>query len=142
MQVAFFSVVLDREWPGCPGIWVGTSRIWKNFMQGNFGLIFVPYLRIPQENPLNLLKSQIFTNTPCKSTCLYNAPSLHTVDLDELSLSRRKNIAVMETSRKVIVVTSGFAANCLVGALIAQESIYISLFDSNPTIVGVFISVS
>ena len=34
-----FSVVLDREWPGCPGIWVGTSRIWKNFMQENFGLI-------------------------------------------------------------------------------------------------------
>ena len=35
-----FSVVLDREWPGCPGIWVGTSRIWKNFMQDNFGLSF------------------------------------------------------------------------------------------------------
>ena len=34
------SVVLDREWPGCPGIWVGKSRIWKNFMQENFGLIF------------------------------------------------------------------------------------------------------
>ena len=26
------------------------------------------------------IKSPIFTNTPCKSTCLYNAPSLHTVD--------------------------------------------------------------
>ena len=25
-------------------------------------------------------KSLIFTNTPCKSTCLYNAPSLHTVE--------------------------------------------------------------
>ena len=35
-----FSVVLDREWPGCPGIWVGTSRVWKNFMQENFELIF------------------------------------------------------------------------------------------------------
>ena len=35
-----FSVVLDREWPGCPRIWVGTSRIWKNFTQENFGLIF------------------------------------------------------------------------------------------------------
>ena len=35
-----FLFVLDREWPGCPGIWVGTSRIWKNFMQENFGLIF------------------------------------------------------------------------------------------------------
>ena len=35
-----FSVLLDREWPGCPAILVGTSRIWKNFMQENFGLIF------------------------------------------------------------------------------------------------------
>ena len=35
-----FSVVLDREWPGCPGIWVGMSRIWTSFMQENFGLIF------------------------------------------------------------------------------------------------------
>ena len=25
---------------GCPGIWVGTSRTWKDFMQENFGLIF------------------------------------------------------------------------------------------------------
>ena len=30
MQLAF-SVVSDREWPGCPGIWVG-SQIWKNSM--------------------------------------------------------------------------------------------------------------
>ena len=35
-----FSVVLDREWPGCPGIWIGTSRIWKNFTQENFGSFF------------------------------------------------------------------------------------------------------
>ena len=31
-----FYVVLNREWPGCPGIWVGTSRIWKTSMQENF----------------------------------------------------------------------------------------------------------
>ena len=49
MQVAF-SVVLDREWPGCPGIWVGTSRIWKNFMQENFGLIFRTLFLAPMEN--------------------------------------------------------------------------------------------
>ena len=30
--------------------------------------------------PLNLIKSPIFTNAPCKTTCLYNAPSMHTVD--------------------------------------------------------------
>ena len=35
-----FLVVLDREWPGCPAIWVGTSWDQKNFMQENFGLIF------------------------------------------------------------------------------------------------------
>ena len=34
------SVVLDREWPGCPAIWVGTSRDRKTFMQENSGLIF------------------------------------------------------------------------------------------------------
>ena len=31
-------------------------------------------------NPLNLIKFAIFTNTPCKSTCLDNAPSMHTVE--------------------------------------------------------------
>ena len=40
LQVAFFWCGPDREWPGCPGIWVGTSQIWKSFTQENFGLIF------------------------------------------------------------------------------------------------------
>ena len=31
-------------------------------------------LRTPLENPLILMKSQIFANTPCKPTCLHNAP--------------------------------------------------------------------
>ena len=31
--------------------------------------------------PFNLAKSPIFTNAPCKSTCLYNAPSMHTVNV-------------------------------------------------------------
>ena len=30
--------------------------------------------------PLNWIESPIFTNTPSKSTCLCNAPSMHTVD--------------------------------------------------------------
>ena len=30
--------------------------------------------------PLVFVKSLIFTNAPCKPTCLYSAPSLHTVD--------------------------------------------------------------
>ena len=37
---------------------------------------------------LDLIKSLIFTNAPCKSTCLYNAPSMHTVD-DFAYFSRR-----------------------------------------------------
>ena len=35
-----FSVALDTESPGCPAIWVGTSRDQKNFTQENFGQIF------------------------------------------------------------------------------------------------------
>ena len=38
------------------------------------------FSRISTRRPLNLIKSLIFTNTPCKSTCLYNAPSMHTVE--------------------------------------------------------------
>ena len=34
----FLLFFLDSEWPGCPGTWVGTSRIWKNFMHESFGL--------------------------------------------------------------------------------------------------------
>ena len=52
MQVAFFCCFRQ-----CPGIWVGTSRIWKNFMQENFGLIFrtlVLPLPLPSWNVLAL----------------------------------------------------------------------------------------
>ena len=38
------------------------------------------FSRNSTRKPLNLIKSLIFTNTPCKSTCLYNAPSMHTVE--------------------------------------------------------------
>ena len=38
--------------------------------------------------PLNLIKSPIFTNAPCKTTCLYNAPSMHTADF---SLEKEEN---------------------------------------------------
>ena len=37
--IGSFSVVLDREWPGCPAIWVGRSQDQKNIMQENVGLI-------------------------------------------------------------------------------------------------------
>ena len=38
------------------------------------------FSRNSTRKPLNLIKSPIFTNAPCKTTCLYNAPSMHTVD--------------------------------------------------------------
>ena len=38
------------------------------------------FSRNSTRKPLNLINSLIFTNTPCKPTCLYNAPSMHTVE--------------------------------------------------------------
>ena len=38
------------------------------------------FFRNSTRKPLNLIKSPIFANAPCKTTCLYNAPSMHTVD--------------------------------------------------------------
>ena len=37
--------------------------------------------RSSTRKPSNSIKSLIFTNTPCKSTCLYNAPSLHIAEI-------------------------------------------------------------
>ena len=38
-------------------------------------------LAIPHKKPFKFNRtSAIFTNTPCKPTCLYNAPSMHTVE--------------------------------------------------------------
>ena len=41
------------------------------------------FSRNSTRKPLNLIKSLNFTNTPCKSTCLYNAPSMHTAEVRE-----------------------------------------------------------
>ena len=38
------------------------------------------FSRNSTRKPLNLIKSPIFTNAPCKTPFLYNAPSMHTVD--------------------------------------------------------------
>ena len=32
-----YSAILDRKWPGCPAIWVGTFRDQRKFMQENSG---------------------------------------------------------------------------------------------------------
>ena len=39
------------------------------------------FSRNSTRKPLNLIKSPIFTNAPCQTACLYNAPSMHTVDV-------------------------------------------------------------
>ena len=39
------------------------------------------FSRNSTREPLNLIKSPIFTNAPCKPACLYNAPSMHTLEL-------------------------------------------------------------
>ena len=58
--------VFVRDFPGTsgiqtsgyPGRWVGTSRIWKSFMQDNFGLIFRSLKEDNPEGP-NLEKKTI-----------------------------------------------------------------------------------
>ena len=61
------------------------ARLRKVHLSGDFLGVFdflriACYLGIPQENLSFNKKSPIFTNTPCKSTCLYNARSMHTVE--------------------------------------------------------------
>ena len=41
------------------------------------------FSRNSTRKPLNLIKSPIFTNAPCKTACLYNAASMHTLDFRE-----------------------------------------------------------
>ena len=42
------------------------------------------------------MKSPIFTNTPCKSTCLYNAPSMHTVEIMNISRNKLRKVSFGE----------------------------------------------
>ena len=48
------------------------------------------FCRNSTRKPLNLIKSPIFTNAPCKNACLYNAPSMHTLDKREEKRINRK----------------------------------------------------
>ena len=71
-----FPVVLDKEWPGCPEIGVGASRIRKNFMQENFGLIF----RTLMEGGLSLTRQvQLDQNNhpSCEHSFVENARFSH-----------------------------------------------------------------
>ena len=61
------------------------ARLRKVHFSGDFqgGFCFSQeclFSRNPTRKPLHLLESAIFTNAPCKTTCLYNAPSMHTVE--------------------------------------------------------------
>ena len=40
------------------------------------------FSRNSNRKPLNLIKSPIFTNAPCKTACLYDAPSMHTAEIE------------------------------------------------------------
>ena len=61
--------------------WRGSERpLFRRFSGGFWFSQELLFSRNSTGNPLNLIKCPIFTNTPCKSTCLNNAPSLHTVD--------------------------------------------------------------
>ena len=53
-------------WRFSGGLWFSQERLFS---------------RNSTRKPLNLIKSPFFLQTPCKSTCLYRAPSLHTVDV-------------------------------------------------------------
>ena len=52
-------------WRFCGGFWFSQDRLFS---------------RNSTRKPLNLIKSRIFTNAPCKTACLYNAPSMHTLE--------------------------------------------------------------
>ena len=56
-------------WRFSGGFWFSQDRLFSRNSTRK------PFIRL-----LNLIKSPIFTNTPCKTACLYNAPSMHTLD--------------------------------------------------------------
>ena len=58
-------------------------RLTEVHFSGDFlgGFDFLRISRNSTRKPLNLIKSPIFTNTPCKSPFLYIAPSLLTVEI-------------------------------------------------------------
>ena len=55
------------------------------------------FSRNSTRKPLNLIKSPIFTNAPYKTVCLYNAPSMHTLEKQHpIWLSLRKDANLMD----------------------------------------------
>ena len=60
----------------------------KNPLFWPFSVFLFSQDRLVSRNSTRKPLKLVFTNTPCKSTCLYNAPSLHTVDFQVFSLSK------------------------------------------------------
>ena len=67
---------LFRRFSG--GFWLSQDRLFS---------------RNSTRKPLNLIKSLSFTNARCKSTCLYNAPSMHTVEYGFIFFQNHKKHA-------------------------------------------------
>ena len=59
------------------------------------------FSRNSTRKPLNLVKSPIFTNAPCKTACLYNAPSMHTLELS-------KRVLLEPLSAQVVMLVTEF----------------------------------
>ena len=62
-----------------------TPLLWRLLGWGGHFLSCACSLGILMRDPFNLITSLIIANALCKSTCLYNAPSLRTIDLRILS---------------------------------------------------------
>ena len=63
------------------------------------------FSRNSTRKPLNLKRSPIFANTPCKSTCLYNAPSFHTVDEKNTHTHTHPVLLFLQARRKSTKIT-------------------------------------
>ena len=89
----FFSQTF-RALPGYPGkipAYPG-KKVWFPGLRGTYRTFWPPPLHVEDPTPPENIRTQkfrfgffffawFFTNAPCKPTCLYNAPSMHTVDV-------------------------------------------------------------
>ena len=64
--------IVKGEAQKSPLFWRFSGGLW--FSQDHL------FSRNSTRKPLYLIKSPIFTNAPCKTACLYNAPSMHTLE--------------------------------------------------------------
>ena len=89
--------IVKGEGPKSPLFWRFSGSCW-------FSEERLFSLRIPQESFFKLTQSLICTNIPCKSTCLYNALSLHTVDRTTSSSEASRNGKLKPKTKSMILV--------------------------------------